>query len=175
MTELGFFLSPEFLAEIEVYRHGDTVTFGGLACQAGQFGSLVGDGGSDTRPVEPVCPFHDGIEIKVCSIRFGNGRVRTVINHLTGTHGSTGLKIVDTYTVATTRNEVRLYAILAQCIDSRLAYLMLRQLGYKISIMSVVGTTDSHVCLTAAIYHIKRVGLHETGVSQSRQPQHDFT
>ena len=125
--------------------------------------------------MEPVCTFHDGIEIKVCRICLGNGRVCTVIDYLTGTHGSTGLKIVDTYTVTTTRNEIRLYAILAQCVDSRLAYFMFRQLGYKISIMSVVGTADSHVGLSAAIYHIKRVGLHKTGVSRSRQPQHDFT
>ena len=99
----------------------------------------------------------------------------TVVNHLAGTHGSTCFQIIDTYTVTTAGNIVSLHAIFAQGIDSRLADFMLRQLGYEISVMSIVGTADSHIGLTAAIHDIKRIGLHKTGIARSRQSQHDLT
>ena len=48
----------------------------------------------------------------------------TVVNNLTWTHGSTGFKIVDTYTVATTGNVISLYTIFAKCVYSRLSDFM---------------------------------------------------
>ena len=125
--------------------------------------------------MEPIGTFHDGIEIEICGFSLGNGRVRTVVDDLAGTHGSACLQIVDTYTVAATCDEIGLHTIFAQSVHSRLADFVLRQLGYKIRIVSIVGTADSHVRLTATIYYIKRIGLNETSVSRSGQSQHDFT
>ena len=172
---LCFLLRPEFLTEVQVDRHRDAVTLCRFASQTGQLSRLVGDGGSDARPVEPVGAFHDGIEIEISGFGFGDGRMRTVVDDLAGTHGSSSLQIVDTHTVAATCDEISLHTIFAQSVHSRLPDFVFRQLGHKIRIVSIVGTADSHVRLTATIYYIKRIGLNETSVSRSGQSQHDFT
>ena len=150
------------------------MTLGSLTSQTGQFSSLVGNCRCNTRPMEPISTFHDSIEIKVCRISFGNSRMSTVVNHLTGTHRCTGFQIVDTYTIATTGNEIRLHTILAQSIDSRLTDFVLWQFSYEIGIMSIIGATYSNIGFTATIYNVKRIRLYKTSITWSGQSQHDF-
>ena len=115
---LCFFFRPEFLTEVEVNRYRNAMTFCSFASQFCQLGSLIGDSGSDTGPVEPIGTFHDCIKIEVSCICFSNGRMCTVIDYFAGTHRSTCFKIVDTYAVATTGNEICFYTIFAQCVHS---------------------------------------------------------
>ena len=72
-------------------------------------------------------------------------------------------------------DEVCLYTIFAQSVHCRLTDFVFRQFCYKVSIMTVVGTADSNVSLTATIYYIKRIGLYETSVAWSGQSQHNLT
>ena len=123
---LCFFFCPQFLAEIQVYRHSNTMTFCSFTSQTSQLGSLVRNSRSDTRPVEPVSTFHDSIKVEISSVSFSNCRMSTVINNFARTHRSTCFQVVDTYTVATTGNKVCLYAIFTQCVNSRLSNFVFR-------------------------------------------------
>ena len=40
---------------------------------------------------------------------------------------------------------------------------MMDEFGYKISVVTIIGTTHRHVSLTSTIYHIKRVRLDKAG------------
>ena len=73
---------PQLLAEIEIDRHCHSMTLGSLACQTGELGSLVADGGGDTTPMEPVGTLHDSIEIEVGSICLSYRTAGAVVNNL---------------------------------------------------------------------------------------------
>ena len=171
---LCFFFRPEFLTEVEVNRYRNAMAFCSFTSQFCQFGCLIGDSGSDTGPVEPIGTFHDCIKIEVSCIRFSNGRMCTVIDYFAGTHRSTCFKIVDTYAVATTGNEICFYTIFAQCVHSWLTDFVFRQFSHKVSVMSIVGTADSYICFTTTIYYVKWIRLNKTGISRSGQSQHDL-
>ena len=154
---LSLLLSPEFLTEVEVNRHRYTVALSSFASQLGEFGCLIRDSRRNTRPVEPVSTFHDSVEIEILGVSLGNRRVSTVVNHLAGAHRSTSLQVVNTYTVATASDKVCLHTKLTQGIDSRLTNFVLRQLTYKVSVVTIVCAANSYVGLATTINHVKRI------------------
>ena len=172
---LGLLLGPELLTEVQVHRHRHAVTPGGLAGQTGQFGGLVRNRGRDARPVEPVGALHDGVEVEILRIGLGDRRMRTVVDHLRGTHRGPGFEVVDTHAVAAAGDEIGPHAVFAQRIDRRLADLVLREFRDEVSLVAVVGARNGHVGLAAAIDDVKRIGLNEARVSGRRKTQHDFT
>ena len=101
--------------------------------------------------------------------------MRTVVDHLRGTHRSPGFEVVDTHAVAAAGDEIGPHAVFAQRIDRRLADLVLRELRDEVSLVAVVGALNGHVGLAAAIDDVKRIGLNEARVSGRRKTQHDFT
>ena len=172
---LRLLLGPELLAEVQVHRYRNAVTLGGLAGQLRQLGSLVRDGRRDARPVEPVGTLHDGVEVEIRGVGLGDGRVRTVVDHLRRTHRSSGFEVVDPDTVPAPGDEVGLHAVFAQRIDGRLSDLMLREFRHEVGVVAVVGTRDGHVGLAAAVDDVERIGLYETGVPRRRKTQHDLS
>ena len=131
------------------------MTFCSFTSQFGQFGSLVRNSRSDTRPVEPVRTFHDSVKVEIARIGFGDSRVGTVINYFARTHGSSCFQIIDTYAVAITTDEIGLHTIFTQCIHSRLSNFVFRQFSYEISFVTVVRATHRYVRFTTAINNIK--------------------
>ena len=118
--------------------------------------------------MKPVGSLHNPVKIEIHRIGFGNGGMRTIVNHLTGTHGNTGFQIIDADTVASPGNIICHHTIFAECIYSRLPYFMFRQLGYKISIMAIISAAHSYVSLTPTVHHIERVRLNKTSISRRR-------
>ena len=74
--------SPQFFAEVEVDAHRHPLPHSSLASQFDKQCRLVADGGSDTAPVEPVSPLHDGIEVEVIGFGFGYCAMSPVVYHL---------------------------------------------------------------------------------------------
>ena len=74
----------------------------------------------------------------------------TVVDNLRRTHRSTCLCIVKTNTLTATGNEVGIYAITTKSVQGDLTNLVLWQLRYEVSIMTIVGYADSHISLTTA-------------------------
>ena len=125
--------------------------------------------------MEPVGTFHDGVEVEVGGVGLGNGRVCTVVDDLARTHGGTALKIVDAYAVAAAGDILRLYAVAAQGVDGRLADFVLRQFGYEVGFMTVVGAADGYVGFAAAVNDVETVGLDEAGITRCGESEHDFS
>ena len=115
------------------------------------------------------------IMTEILRIGLGDRRMRTVVDHLRGTHRSPGFEVVDTHAVAAAGDEIGPHAVFAQRIDRRLADLVLRELRDEVSLVAVVGARNGHVGLAAAIDDVKRIGLNEARVSGRRKTQHDFT
>ena len=143
------------------------MAFCSFASQFCKFGSFVGNGRSNARPVKPIGTLHDSIEIEIASIGFGYGRVCTVVNYFTWTHRRACFEIVNTYTVATTRNEIGFYTKFTKRVNSRLPYFVFGQFCYKIGIVTIVGTTYSNICFSATINYIKHIRLNKACVTRS--------
>ena len=124
------------------------MTLSSLTSQLGKFSSLVANSWSNTRPVEPVRTFHDSVKVEIARIGFGDSRVGTVINYFARTHGSSCFQIIDTYAVATTSDEFCVNAVTTETVDSNLTDLVLRELRYEVSIMTIVSQAYSYVSLT---------------------------
>ena len=150
------------------------MALGGLAGQARQFGSLVGDGGGDSAPVEPVGTFHDCVEIEIGGIGLGDGASGTVVDYFRRTHRCTGLTVVDAHTVASAGNETGVDAVAAQSVYGSLADFMGREFCHEAGLMAVVGAAYGHIGFAAAPYHIEIVDLHEARVAGRRKAKHDF-
>ena len=172
---LGLLRGPQLLAEVEVDTHGHAVTLGSLTGQTGELGSLIADGGCDTAPVEPVGTLHNLVEVEIGGVGLGNGTAGTVVDDLGGTHGGSGLQIVDAHTVATAGDEIRVYAKLAQSVDGTLANLVLGQLGYEVGLVAIVCAAYSHIGFSTAIYHIKVFTLNESFLTWGGKTEHDFS
>ncbi len=76
--------------------------------------------------------------------------VSTVVDNLRWAHRSTCLCIVKTYAITTTGDELSIYAITTKSIYGNLTNLVLWQLRYEVSIMTIVSYAYSHVSLTTA-------------------------
>ena len=126
------------------------MTLSSLAGQTCQLCSLVRNSRSDSRPVEPLCPLHNFVEVEVRRVSLGNGTVGAVVDDLGGTHRCTRLGIVETDTIATASHKLRVHPVAAQGVYSNLSNLVFRQFADKVGIMAVVGYGDGHVGLTAA-------------------------
>ena len=96
----------------------------------------------------------------------------TVVYNLRGAHTCSALQVIYAHTVATTGNIARINAITAQRIYGALAYLVLGQLGYEVSLMPVVGKTYGHVGLASAVNHVEHVALYKPLLSGRRQAEH---
>ncbi len=140
--------------------------FGSFTRQFCQFGSFVGNGRSNARPVKPVGTFHNGIEIKICGSCFGNGRMSTVINDLARAHGCTCFEIINADTIAATGNKIGFYTVFAQCIYSRLTNFMFRKFGYEIGIVTIIGTTNRYIGFATSVNHIKYVRLYKSCIAR---------
>ena len=101
--------------------------------------------------------------------------MRTVVDHLRGTHRSARFEVIDAHAVAAAGYEIGPDAVFAQRVHRRLADLVLRELRDEISLVTVVGARNGHVGLAAAIDDIERIGLDETGVAGRRKTQHDLS
>ena len=101
--------------------------------------------------------------------------MRTVVDHLRGTHRSPGFEVVDTHAVAAAGDEIGPHAVFAQRIDRRLADLVLRKLCNECSVKTVVCKGNSYVSLAAAVSSAEVVSLNETIVSLRSETEHDFT
>ena len=149
------------------------MAFCSLASKASQFGGRIGDGRSDSRPMEPVGALHNGIKIEVGRLGLAYRRTGTVVDNLRRTHADAGFGIINTYAVTATGNVACIDAITAQCIDGALAYLVGRKFSNESGMVAIVGTTDSHIGFTTTINHIESVSLHKTHVlARRRQPEH---
>ena len=140
--------SPELLAEVEVNRNSYAVTLSSLTSQLGKFSSLVADSWSNTAPMEPLGTLHNLIEIEIRWVSLSNCAVCTVVDYLGWAHRSTSLGIVETYAVATTSDELCINAVTTETVDSNLTDLVLRELRYEVSIMTIVSQAYSYVSLT---------------------------
>ena len=136
-----------------------------LTCQTSQLSSLIRDSWSDTTPMEPLSTLHDGIKVEVGRISLGNGTVGTVVYHLRRTHRSTSLCIVQSDTVSSANHILGVDTKATKCIHSNLSDLMFRQFGYIISIVSVVGQTNSYICLSSSRDDTEGFGLNKTVIT----------
>ena len=98
--------------------------------------------------MEPLSTLHNLVEIEIRWICLSDRTMSTVIDYLRRTHRSTCLCIIETNTVATTSNEIGIHAITTEGVNCNLTNLMLRQLRYEVSLMTIVSYTDCYVSLT---------------------------
>ena len=120
----SLFRRPQFFTEIKVNANFYAVTLSSLTSQAGEFCRTVGYGRRDTTPVEPIGAVHDLVKVEILGQGFGNGTMSAVVYNLGGTHRSTRLGIIKTYTVTAPSHEAGIHPIAAQCIQGYLPYLM---------------------------------------------------
>lgn len=81
----------------------------------------------------------------------------TVVNHFGGTHGSTGLGIIQADAVASAGDVIRLDAISAKCIYGYLTYFMFGKSGNEICFVSITCEADCDIGLPASGDNAERV------------------
>ena len=118
--------------------------------QAGQLGSLVGDGRSDSAPMKPAGIGHNIIEVKVGWNGLRDGGMSTVIDHLARPHGGSRLCIVKPDATAAASHKLRMNSILPQSVNGYLAKFVPRKLRYEAGLMPVVRQTHGYIGLATA-------------------------
>ena len=119
--------------------------------------------------MEPVGSLEDGVEVEILGLSLGDGRMGTVVDDFRGTHRSARLCVIKSDAVASTRNEVGVYAVAAHGIDGNLTDFMLRKFADKIGIVPEICQTDSDIGFASSRDDVELLRLYEAVISFGRE------
>ena len=136
--------------------------------------STLGQGRGDAGPVEPVGTLEHFAPVDHAGLDLGDGGVRTVVDDLGTAGDGARFEVIDADAVAAVDDAVGVHAEAAELGGAHRRDVILGETGHEVGIHAVVGEGNGDIGFAAAESCLEGMGLAETLVPGSGEPEHDF-